>query len=58
VFCPTGGIDAAKAVTYLALPNVLCVGGSWMLPKAALEAGDYAKVEALAKDAAALKGSH
>ena len=45
VFCPTGGIDAAKAPTYLALPNVLCVGGSWMLPKAALEAGDYAQVE-------------
>ena len=41
VFCPTGGIDAAKAHDYLALPNVLCVGGSWMLPKAAIEAGDY-----------------
>ena len=56
VFCPTGGIDAAKAVAYLALPNVLCVGGSWMLPKAALEAGDYAKVEALSKEAAAMRG--
>ena len=56
VFCPTGGIDAAKAVTYLALPNVLCVGGSWMLPKAALEAGDYARVEALAREAAKLRG--
>jgi 2-dehydro-3-deoxyphosphogluconate aldolase/(4S)-4-hydroxy-2-oxoglutarate aldolase len=55
VFCPTGGIDAAKAPSYLALPNVLCVGGSWMLPKAALEAGDYAQVEALAKEAAKLK---
>jgi 2-dehydro-3-deoxyphosphogluconate aldolase/(4S)-4-hydroxy-2-oxoglutarate aldolase len=55
VFCPTGGIDAAKAPTYLALPNVLCVGGSWMLPKAALEAGDYATVETIARDAAALK---
>ncbi len=56
VFCPTGGIDAAKAVTYLALPNVLCVGGSWMLPKAALEAGDYAEIEKLARAASALKG--
>ncbi len=56
VFCPTGGIDAAKALTYLALPNVLCVGGSWMLPKAALEAGDYATVEALSREAAKLKG--
>ena len=55
VFCPTGGIDAAKAATYLALANVLCVGGSWMLPKAALDSGDYAKVEALAREASALK---
>src|SRR5579863_5397833 len=47
VFCPTGGIDLAKAPSYLALPNVICVGGSWMLPKAALEARDYARVEAL-----------
>ncbi len=38
VFCPTGGIDLPKAPSYLALPNVICVGGSWMLPKAALEA--------------------
>ena len=36
-FCPTGGIDLAKAPSYLALPNVACVGGSWMLPKAALQ---------------------
>lgn len=56
VFCPTGGIDAAKAPSYLALPNVLCVGGSWMLPKAALEAGDNVKVETLAREAAALMG--
>ena len=57
-FCPTGGIDLAKAPSYLGLPNVLCVGGSWMARKAALEAGDYATVEALARDAAALKRSH
>jgi 2-dehydro-3-deoxyphosphogluconate aldolase/(4S)-4-hydroxy-2-oxoglutarate aldolase len=54
VFCPTGGIDAAKALTYLALPNVLCVGGSWMLPKAALETGDFARVETLAREASKL----
>ena len=56
VFCPTGGIDAAKAPSYLALPNVLCVGGSWMLPKSALEAGDYGRIEEIARAAAALKG--
>jgi 2-dehydro-3-deoxyphosphogluconate aldolase / (4S)-4-hydroxy-2-oxoglutarate aldolase len=56
-FCPTGGIDAAKAVTYLALPNVLCVGGSWMLPKAALAAGNYAEVERLTREAAALRSA-
>ena len=56
VFCPTGGIDAAKASSYLALPNVLCVGGSWMLPRAALEAGDYGRIEEIARAAAALKG--
>ena len=55
VFCPTGGVSRANAAEYLALPNVLCVGGSWMLPKAALEAGDYATVETIARDAAALK---
>jgi 2-dehydro-3-deoxyphosphogluconate aldolase/(4S)-4-hydroxy-2-oxoglutarate aldolase len=53
-FCPTGGIDLAKAPAYLALPNVVCIGGSWMLPKAALAAGDYATVEALSREAAAL----
>jgi len=55
VFCPTGGIDLAKAPSYLALPNVICVGGSWMLPKAALEARDYARVEALSREAAGLR---
>src|ERR1700721_884075 len=43
-FCPTGGIDLAKAPGYLALPNVLCVGGPGTLPKAALDAGDCAGV--------------
>ena len=54
-FCPTGGIDLAKAAEYLKLPNAPCVGGSWMLPKAAIAAGDYFAVEALAREAAGLK---
>ncbi len=54
-FCPTGGIDLAKAPDYLKLPNVACVGGSWMLPKNALASGDYAAVETLAREAAGLK---
>ena len=53
-FCPTGGIDLGKARDYLMLPNVPCVGGSWMLPKDALRRGDYAAVEALAREAAGL----
>jgi 2-dehydro-3-deoxyphosphogluconate aldolase/(4S)-4-hydroxy-2-oxoglutarate aldolase len=53
-FCPTGGIDAANAPAYLALPNVVCVGGSWITPRAALEAGDFAAIERLARAAAAL----
>ena len=56
-FCPTGGIDAAKAPTYLALKNVVCVGGSWVAPKDAVEAGDWARIEQLASAAAALKRS-
>jgi 2-dehydro-3-deoxyphosphogluconate aldolase/(4S)-4-hydroxy-2-oxoglutarate aldolase len=54
-FCPTGGIDLQTAPEYLKLPNVPCVGGSWMLQKAALAAGDYLAVEALARDAAELQ---
>lgn len=54
-FCPTGGIDAAKAPSYLALPNVACVGGSWMLPADALAAGDWDRIGGLAREAAALK---
>ena len=53
-FCPTGGIDAASAPRYLALPNVLTVGGSWMLPNDALLARDWARIEALARASAAL----
>lgn len=50
-FCPTGGIDAAKARLYRALPNVLTVGGSWMLSAALIERGAFEAIEALARDA-------
>ena len=53
-FCPTGGVDLGKALDYLKLPNVACVGGSWMLPKDSLARGDYAVVEGLAREAAGL----
>ncbi len=53
-FCPTGGIDLAKARDYLALPNTVCVGGSWVAPKSAVEAEDWDKIEALAREAAGL----
>lgn len=53
-FCPTGGIDAARAPQYLALPNVACVGGSWMIPRDLLAARDWEGITALAKEAAAL----
>lgn len=55
-FCPTGGITAVTATDYLALPNVSCVGGSWLTPAAAVAAGDWQRIERLAKEAAALAG--
>jgi 2-dehydro-3-deoxyphosphogluconate aldolase / (4S)-4-hydroxy-2-oxoglutarate aldolase len=55
-FCPTGGIDAARAPAYLALPNVACVGGSWMVPAPALAASDWGRISQLAREAAALRG--
>ncbi|MFI6943046.1 bifunctional 4-hydroxy-2-oxoglutarate aldolase/2-dehydro-3-deoxy-phosphogluconate aldolase [Streptomyces sp. NPDC050418] len=54
-FCPTGGITPASAPSYLALANVGCVGGSWMLPADAVAAKDWARVEKLAREAAALR---
>ncbi|HKG49408.1 MAG TPA: bifunctional 4-hydroxy-2-oxoglutarate aldolase/2-dehydro-3-deoxy-phosphogluconate aldolase [Actinomycetales bacterium] len=54
-FCPTGGISAATAQEYLALPNVGCVGGSWLTPRDAVESGDWDRVERLAAEAAALR---
>lgn len=54
-FCPTGGIGAETAPSYLELPNVACVGGSWVAPRDAVAAGDWRTVERLAAAAAALK---
>jgi len=54
-FCPTGGIDAAKAPSYLALANVITVGGSWMVPGDALAVGDWTRIAELASRAAALR---
>lgn len=54
-FCPTGGIGLGNAPSYLALPNVACVGGTWMLPADAVAAKDWARVRTLATEAAALR---
>jgi 2-dehydro-3-deoxyphosphogluconate aldolase/(4S)-4-hydroxy-2-oxoglutarate aldolase len=54
-FCPTGGIGPGNAPEYLALPNVGCVGGTWMLPADAIAARDWARVEQLAREAARLR---
>lgn len=53
-FCPTGGVSMKNVGDYLKLSNVLCCGGSWVAPKAAVAAGDWAEVERLAREAAAL----
>jgi 2-dehydro-3-deoxyphosphogluconate aldolase/(4S)-4-hydroxy-2-oxoglutarate aldolase len=53
-FCPTGGITPQNAASYLALPNVICAGGSWVAPKDLMVAGDWAGITALAAAAAAL----
>jgi len=54
-FCPTGGITQETAPQFLACKNVVCVGGSWLTPKAAIEAGDWDKITEIAKVASALK---
>lgn len=51
VFCPTGGIHAGNAAAYLALPNVACVGGSWIAPADRVQAGDWQAIIALAREA-------
>jgi 2-dehydro-3-deoxyphosphogluconate aldolase/(4S)-4-hydroxy-2-oxoglutarate aldolase len=53
-FCPTGGITPATAADYLALANVVCVGGSWLAPSHMLAAGDWTGIEQLAREAARL----
>jgi 2-dehydro-3-deoxyphosphogluconate aldolase/(4S)-4-hydroxy-2-oxoglutarate aldolase len=53
-FCPTGGIRANTAPDFLASPNVICVGGTWLTPRPAIEARDWPQIEQLARAAAAL----
>ncbi len=55
-FCPTGGITQETARSFLELPNVLCVGGSWLAPAEALQSRDWSRVESLARKAAAARG--
>lgn len=55
LFCPTGGITPASAPEYLALPNVACVGGSWISPLPLLRAGDWAGITRLAREASGLR---
>ncbi|MGQ7793338.1 bifunctional 4-hydroxy-2-oxoglutarate aldolase/2-dehydro-3-deoxy-phosphogluconate aldolase [Faunimonas sp. B44] len=55
-FCPTGGITAESAPAYLALPNVVCVGGSWVVPKEAVAGGDWKRIERLARSATGMRG--
>jgi 2-dehydro-3-deoxyphosphogluconate aldolase/(4S)-4-hydroxy-2-oxoglutarate aldolase len=57
-FCPTGGITPETAPNFLALPNVVCVGGSWMVPKAAIAAKDWAEVTRLSRGASQLAHHH
>ena len=54
-FCPTGGVTQTNAAEFLALPNVACVGGSWLTPTDALAAGDWARITALAREAGSLQ---
>ena len=56
-FCPTGGVTAGNATDYLSLPNVICVGGSWVAPDDAVKSGDWARIEKLARDAAGFASS-
>ncbi len=57
LFCPTGGVSKANALDYLSLPNVVCVGGSWVAPGDKLAAGDWDGITALAAEAAQLKAA-
>ena len=53
-FMPTGGVNLSNVADYLAVPEIVCCGGTWIVPKDALASGDYAAIERLAADAAAL----
>ncbi|MEU0512314.1 bifunctional 4-hydroxy-2-oxoglutarate aldolase/2-dehydro-3-deoxy-phosphogluconate aldolase [Amycolatopsis sp. NPDC006125] len=54
-FCPTGGVTVQNAPSYFALSTVGCVGGTWLTPKDAVRAGDFGRIEQLAREAAALR---
>jgi 2-dehydro-3-deoxyphosphogluconate aldolase/(4S)-4-hydroxy-2-oxoglutarate aldolase len=54
-FCPTGGVTPANAKEFLALPNVVCVGGSWLTPADAVKAGDWDRITKLAREAVELR---
>lgn len=54
-FCPTGGVSVKNANEYLSLPNVVCVGGSWVAPDETVKSGDWAGIEALARAASGLR---
>jgi 2-dehydro-3-deoxyphosphogluconate aldolase/(4S)-4-hydroxy-2-oxoglutarate aldolase len=56
-FCPTGGVTAGNAADYLSLPNVICVGGSWVAPDDAVKSGNWALIEKLAREATGLASS-
>ncbi len=55
-FCPTGGVSPANAKDFLSLPNVVCVGGSWLTPADAVATGDWARITRLAREATSLRG--
>jgi 2-dehydro-3-deoxyphosphogluconate aldolase/(4S)-4-hydroxy-2-oxoglutarate aldolase len=57
-FCPTGGVTPQNAADFLALPNVVCVGGSWLVPADALVSGDWARITRLAGETRTLAGQH
>jgi 2-dehydro-3-deoxyphosphogluconate aldolase / (4S)-4-hydroxy-2-oxoglutarate aldolase len=54
-FCPTGGLDNGNADEFLALPNVVCVGGAWMAPPDAIAGGDFERIARLARAAATIR---
>ena len=54
-FCPTGGVTPGNALEFLSMPNVACVGGSWLVPADALAQGDWARIEALAREASQIQ---